>query len=152
MTQSASARSEYRNPILVILVVFVVVAIASAKTADQSFSTINARVVELQETAQEPKPADVRELKLAVPIERELAVGVTHSYSVSLTQGQYFKLVVDQKGIDVVIRLFGPNGQKLTEVDETPAAVPESTFLIAEAAGVYRVELESSNKYANPGT
>ena len=62
------------------------------------------------------------------------------------------KVVVDQKGIDVIIRVFGPDGQKLREVDETPAAVLESTFLIAEAAGMYRVEVEASSKDAKSGT
>ena len=41
------------------------------------------------------------------PVERELAGGQSHSYSIALTAGQYLHVVVDQRGIDVVVTLFG---------------------------------------------
>ena len=104
-----------------------------------------------QKAEQDPKPADVRELKLGEPIERELGGGAAHSYEVSLTQGQYLNVLVDQKGIDVIITVFGPDGGKLTEVNDTFAGVLESTFVIAEAAGVYCVEVQSTIKDAKAG-
>src|ERR1700741_1002731 len=151
MKQLASKKKAARPHLFLKLIILVVALVTLTLTA--SSSALSGSVANsAQATGQETKPTEVGELKLGAPVERELTVGVTHSYSVSLTQGQYFKLVVDQKGIDVVIRLFGPDGQKLIEVDETPAAVPEFTFLIAEAAGAYRVEVEPSKKDANPGT
>src|SRR5262245_48222402 len=51
------------------------------------------------------------------PIERELSGGQTHYYRVKVEAGQYLHLVVDQRGIDVVVTLSGPEGKKLLEVD-----------------------------------
>jgi hypothetical protein len=50
-------------------------------------------------------------------IERELAGGESHSYGIMLALGQYLQVVVDQRGIDVVVALFAPDGKKISEVD-----------------------------------
>src|SRR5215470_15151941 len=42
------------------------------------------------------------------PIERELTGGQSHSYQIAMASGQYMHLVVDQRGIDVVVALFTP--------------------------------------------
>lgn len=47
------------------------------------------------------------------PIEREIAGGQTHSYQLHLAEGQYLRLVVDQKGIEMVATLFSPDRKKL---------------------------------------
>jgi hypothetical protein len=39
------------------------------------------------------------------PIERELTEGQFHSYYMTLSAGQYVKLVVDQRGINAVVKL-----------------------------------------------
>ena len=148
MKQSALKNIESRN-VSKRQISFVLALIVLTMTLSDIFSSTQTLA---QTTPQESKPTDVRELKLGQSIERELAGGAAHSYKVLLTSGQYLKVVVDQKGIDVVIRVFGPDGQKLREVNETPAAFLESTFLIAEAAGMYRVEVESSSKDAKSGT
>ncbi|HKR58343.1 MAG TPA: CHAT domain-containing tetratricopeptide repeat protein [Pyrinomonadaceae bacterium] len=134
------------------LVMRLLVALTAVTLTTQNLAFDAPDAKQQEQTAQDSRPTDVGELKIGEPIGRELAGGAAHSYRVSLTQGQYLKVVVDQKGIDVVIRVFGPDGQKLREVDETPAAVLESTFLIAEAAGVYRVEVGSSSNDAKSGT
>jgi hypothetical protein len=43
-------------------------------------------------------------------IERAMAGGEVHGYKVSLKSGQFLHAVVDQRGIDVVVRLLGPDG------------------------------------------
>src|ERR1700738_5132483 len=48
-----------------------------------------------------------RPLELGKPIEMELKGGEVHSYSINLTAGQFLHLIVDQRGIDVVVTLFG---------------------------------------------
>ncbi|HMB28368.1 MAG TPA: hypothetical protein VKS99_09695, partial [Blastocatellia bacterium] len=57
----------------------------------------------------------VRRLELGKPVERELAGGQSHSYQLSLDAGQYVKLVIEQRGIDVMAQLSGPNGKLITE-------------------------------------
>jgi hypothetical protein len=46
--------------------------------------------------------SDVRWLEEGKPIERELSGGESHSYRLNVTTGQYARVVVEQKGIDVV--------------------------------------------------
>src|SRR6266852_770208 len=80
-------------------------------------------------------------LQPGTPIERTLAAGQSHSYAISLEQDQFLQLLVDQRGIDVVVRTFSPAGRRLREVD-TPNGTdgPEDVTVIAETAGVYRIE------------
>src|ERR1051325_8596300 len=44
-----------------------------------------------------------RLLKLGEPVESELAGGEAHYYALTLISGQYLRLVVDQRGVDVVV-------------------------------------------------
>ena len=60
---------------------------------------------------------DVRWLEEGKPIERELAGGESHSYQLNVSDGQYARVIVEQKGIDVVVSLFGPDGKLITAVD-----------------------------------
>src|SRR5687767_5238837 len=60
---------------------------------------------------------DAITLKLGKPVERDLAGGQFHSYRVVLTSGQYVYVVAVQRGVDVVVTLFDPNGKQLVEVD-----------------------------------
>src|SRR6185436_14930895 len=84
---------------------------------------------EPRRSVQDPKLPSMPDLAVGVQVDRELKAGETHSYVVKLSSGQYLHVVVEQRGIDVVVRLFGPGGQKLTEVNspnETQGAEPLS--------------------------
>jgi len=86
------------------------------------------------------------------PIERELAGGETHAFQVTLAAGQYLRVVVDQRGIDVALRIFGADGQKMVEMDSPNATQgPEAISVVAEQPGSYRVEISSLNKGALAG-
>ncbi len=106
-----------------------------------------------QEKAGTSKPAqEVRVLALGKPIERELRAGEVHAYQMTLRPGQYLHVVVDQRGIDVVVTLFGPDGKQLTEVDSPNGTQgPEPVSVIAEVGGNYRLEVRSLEKDAAPG-
>lgn len=96
--------------------------------------------------------ADTQSLELGQAVERELAGGQMHSYRIALEAGQFLHVVIEQRGIDVVVTLFGPDGKKLAEVDSPNGAQgPEPVFLVVEAAGNYRLEVQSLEKEANPG-
>src|SRR5947207_375600 len=122
MKQSALQRFDSRHSILLLPITLAVVLSGTAKTNSSACLVSLARNCERQETTQEAKPTDVRELKMHVPIERGLAGGEAHSYSVALTAGQYLHVVVEQKGIDVVVTLSGPDAQKIAEVDSPNGA------------------------------
>lgn len=107
--------------------------------------------IALQTATIEARQAEIFELKQGQVIEREIAGGESHSYRVSLTTGQYLRVVIEQKGTDVVARMFGTDGQKMVEVDNDPTGGIESLSVVAEASGDYRLELQPSNKEAKSG-
>jgi hypothetical protein len=51
------------------------------------------------------------------PIERELSGGQSHFYKITLTSGQYLQITASQQGIDALVALFAPDGNKIGEVD-----------------------------------
>jgi CHAT domain-containing protein/Tfp pilus assembly protein PilF len=86
------------------------------------------------------------------PVERELSGGQSHSYKITATSGQYLHIVVEQRGIDVAVALFTPDGKKIGEVDGERATVGSETILaISEAAGAYRIKARSVEKTAKTG-
>jgi CHAT domain-containing protein len=92
------------------------------------------------------------ELVLGVPIERELAGGETHVYSVTLAAGQYLHAVAEQRGIDLKVAVFTPDGKELISLDSLTAMIgPEPVSVVAETAGVYRLEVSPINKEAPKG-
>src|SRR5205823_971106 len=75
------------------------------------------------------------------PIERTLSAGQLHTYTVNLEKEQSVQLVVDQRGIDVVIRTFSPSG-RLGEFDSPNGSNgPENVTIAASVAGHYRLEV-----------
>jgi CHAT domain-containing protein/tetratricopeptide (TPR) repeat protein len=86
------------------------------------------------------------------PVERELSGGQSHTYKITTTSGQYLKIVVEQRGIDVAVALFTPDGKKISEVDSNPTIEgSEIASAIAEAPGAYLVEVCSPEKTAKTG-
>jgi len=91
----------------------------------------------------------IRQLEPGKPIERELVGGQFHSYQMTPAAGQYVKLVVDQRGIDVVVKLFGPDSKQIVEFDyEIGKEGQEITSWVAEEAGNYQVNVLANQKDA----
>lgn len=87
---------------------------------------------------------NVTPLKGGKPIERELAGGQTHSYSVTLETGQFLRAVFNQRGIDIVVTASGPDQKKIVDVDSPNGAEgPEVLELIASTAGTYRIDVRA---------
>src|SRR5687768_13291729 len=78
-------------------------------------------------------------LTLGQPVAREMRGGEQHTYQVTLSAGQYARLAVDQKGIDVVLALLGADGKPLLEVDNNLSGTRgrEVVSLVAEVSGAY---------------
>ncbi len=69
--------------------------------------------------------------------------GGTHCYSVHLTAGQYARVVVDQRGVDLVITFTGPSGRELVRVDNQNATHgPETVSFVAESQGDYLLRVK----------
>src|SRR5258708_28531436 len=65
------------------------------------------------------------------PLEKTITGGETHIYRISMTANQYLNLVVDQRGVDVLVTALDPAKKKLTEVDSPNGRNgPEPLFLI----------------------
>ena len=95
---------------------------------------------------------EVIALELGQPIEREISGGQKHAYRLDLSAGQYAKLSVEQRGVDVVVRLFRPDGKSITEVDaESRLLGQEILELVAEGTGVFKIEIEPKYKSVPPG-
>ncbi len=91
-------------------------------------------------------------LGLPQPLERELKGGEAHEFPLTLAAGQYLQLVVEQRGIDVVVAISGPDGKKLAEVDSPNGTQgPEPVSLAPEASGSYQIEVRSLEKNAAAG-
>jgi CHAT domain-containing protein/Tfp pilus assembly protein PilF len=83
------------------------------------------------------------------PVERELAGGQEHVYQLALAEGQYAKVAVEQRGVDLSVRLHGADGKLIAEFDfESRNQGREEVAFVAEAAGSYRLEVAPTLKGA----
>src|SRR5262249_13119962 len=81
-------------------------------------------------------------LVLHAPIERELRWGEMHTYEVEVAAGQVLLGTVDQRGVDLIVSIYNPDGKKLSDVDR-PNGIsgPEPVLIRARAGGIYRIEV-----------
>jgi CHAT domain-containing protein/Tfp pilus assembly protein PilF len=81
------------------------------------------------------------------PIERELTGGQSHKYQIALAAGQYSMLTVDQRGINVAIKLFGPDSKQIAEFDsEVRTHGQETISWVGIEAGNYRLDVAVKHK------
>jgi CHAT domain-containing protein/Tfp pilus assembly protein PilF len=149
MNRSSLQKRKLGTTILLILIASAIILVPPVNRTQVS-AQVGGRS-DSKQAAQEAKKAD-SELTLGTRLERELKASDIHSYKVTLSSGQYMHLVVEQKGIDVVVTLFGPAGQKLTVVDSPNGNQgPEPIYVIAKDTGEYRVEVRPVDEGAAPG-
>ncbi|MDQ3173320.1 MAG: tetratricopeptide repeat protein, partial [Acidobacteriota bacterium] len=77
------------------------------------------------------------------PMEREIAGGGSHTYQITLQAGQFMRLVVEQKEINVTLVLATPDGKQLVEMNLTRAGGLESLSEEAAASGDYRLTIRA---------
>jgi len=95
---------------------------------------------------------DTFRIEPGVSLEKTLSGGEFHTYEINLNMGQYIDLVVDQRGIDVVLILYDPTGKQILEVDSPNGTQgPEPVSIVAEASGAYRLEVRPMGKAAATG-
>jgi hypothetical protein len=94
-------------------------------------------------------------LQTNAPVERTLSPGQTHEFTVTLEENTFIQLVVEQKGIDVVVKVFSPEGKPLGEFDSPNGNDgPENVSFVGTTAGAYRVTVSPLLDAANstPGS
>lgn len=89
-------------------------------------------------------------LELGKTISGELAGGQSHHYAITLSAGQYMRIVVSVPGFATVIRLSEPAGRQDQLELHLPSASQqqEPVCLIAKVSGDYRIEFAASEKAA----
>jgi len=86
------------------------------------------------------------------PLERTVQGGEKHTYEIRAEAGQFIHAVVEQLGIDVALTLYAPDDKPIGSMDS-----PNGTFgleqisTIAEAPGIYRLEVASTDKNVPAG-
>jgi tetratricopeptide (TPR) repeat protein len=93
------------------------------------------------------------ELRVGQTYGRELSGGVSHRYQLRLDAGEYAGLIVEQRGIDVAIRLLGPDGGALADFqDELRIGHTEPLEIVAEKAATYTLLVKPGGATASPGS
>ena len=81
-------------------------------------------------------------LQPGIPIEHELQPQYVHDFTVKVQENDFIHLVVEQRGIDVIIKLFSPTGKALGDFDSPNGADgPEYVSFVATTAGSYRLTI-----------
>ncbi len=101
-----------------------------------------------QSAARQPPP---QILESGKAVEREIAGGESHTFQIKLTAGQFMRVVVEQKGLDVAITLEGPDGKQVAEADLTGSSGTESLSYEAAASGDYRLMIRAPGAIALRG-
>lgn len=86
-------------------------------------------------------------------ISKEIKGGETHAFTVALASGQYAQILVRWKGVDLVVAVFKPDGERLRAVDaQVSAPGTTSVSIIASAPGSYKLEVRPSEALKIAGT
>jgi CHAT domain-containing protein/Tfp pilus assembly protein PilF len=91
-------------------------------------------------------------LLIGKAVERQLQAGESHTYELTLQAQQYIKVVIDQRGIDVVGILLAPDGKEMIKMDSPNGRLgPEVVKAVATTAGTYKLVILSEEKNAPAG-
>lgn len=70
-----------------------------------------------QQSRQPTAQVEAQQLEQHKPIERALQAKETHAYTIALETGQFLDAAVNQRGVDVIVRVFAPDATLLAEID-----------------------------------
>jgi erythromycin esterase len=103
-----------------------------------------------QQTSATVADAEARLLERGKPVEREVKAGETHAYKIPLEAGQFLDAAVNQRGIDLVVRVYAPDGSRVAEIDSPNGKQgDEPVALEVKAAGTYRIEVSPLGQEGN---
>ncbi len=115
-------------------------------------ATVHSSAILQQQPGSNAGQSAPEQLEPGKPIEKELSGGGSHSYQITLAEGQFLQVIVEQRGIDVVAQLLGPDGKLIEEFDsESRKQGQETVSQVAEMAGNYRLVVQAKQKEAPTG-
>ncbi len=105
-----------------------------------------ALVVASRAAATEPLPA------VGAAVERELGPGAALEFRVTLEKGEFLRVVVEQRGVDVVLSAFAADGRRLVRLDRAGGQFgPEPISIVAPRSGDYRIRIDPFGQTTIPG-
>ena len=111
-----------------------------------TFITVAALLVAPSPAPSEPRQQDATAIDAGTSIERHVANGEEHLYRITLTAGECAEVIVDQRGIDVVVRARREGGTDHVEFqEEVRRNGQEQVALTADEGGVYVVAIAPSH-------
>ena len=91
--------------------------------------------------------AQDQQLQLGTSIERQLGPGQTLVFTITLEENQFVQLVVEQRGIDAIVRVSSPAGKSLGDFDSPNGDNgPENVSFVATERGAYRIAVSPLNQ------
>jgi CHAT domain-containing protein/tetratricopeptide (TPR) repeat protein len=95
---------------------------------------------------------ELRELPPNQTLEREMTGAETHRYKVDLKANEVFQVRVEQKGVDVALKLTDAQGKTLSTMDSPNSKQgPETLSFVAEKSSSFVLEVSSFNAKAEKG-
>ncbi|MEW6363787.1 MAG: CHAT domain-containing protein [Acidobacteriota bacterium] len=100
-----------------------------------------------------PGPSvEATELGIGTPVAREISGGQSHFYEIRATAGQYLRLVVDRRGVDVELEVRAPDGASVARTDRAGEVEGTAALsMIVDLPGVYRLEIRLPDASASAG-
>jgi len=91
---------------------------------------------------------EVRTLNPAETLTRHMRAGDKHIYRLALAERQFARLFVEQRGVDIGVKVFAPGGSLLIDMDSPNGFYGlEAVSVMTQAAGSYAVEVYSDSAY-----
>jgi CHAT domain-containing protein/Tfp pilus assembly protein PilF len=84
-------------------------------------------------------------------LQATLAGGQSHAYQFYLRAGEYARVVVEQRSVDLMVACFGPAGQEIFSADSSVIGDAETVEVIADVPGAYRLRITASESHAPSG-
>jgi hypothetical protein len=129
------------------LVVLLLLVMASPVLSAQAIGATVAYRQDKSSGNSASEKVEITNLELGQAVERTLSAGEKHTYQLQLTAGQFAGLIVDRRGIDVLVRLIGANGKPIYAFDsEIGNTGQEPVELVAETDGHYQLLVEAKGR------
>ena len=123
-----------RISVLISLVTLTAAAISHPYTAMADCRSTLSRAV--------PTRADARVIEPGALLDQQLSSVESHAYRINVAAGNYVHFLLDQRGIDVTLSLFGPGEKRIAEINEARTAFGvEQVFIVTENDAEYRIEV-----------